>query len=98
MKACDRRASKKFWDLLEALPQDIQEIAHRQYRLYKTAPDHPSLELKPLKYTKNPVWSVRITDNYRALAIRTTDDQGQTVMVWFWIGTHRESDKLINRL
>jgi Txe/YoeB family toxin of Txe-Axe toxin-antitoxin module len=74
------RASQKFWDLLAALPQNIQELAHKQYRLYKTDPDHASLELKPLKYTKNPVWSVRITDNYRALAIRTVDDRGQTVM------------------
>jgi hypothetical protein len=92
------RASRKFWDLLLALPQDIQETAHKQYRLYKTDPDHPGLELKSLKYTKNPVWSVRITDNHRAMAIRTTDDQGQTVMFWFWIGPHREYDKLIKRL
>jgi hypothetical protein len=84
--------------MLEALPADVQELAHKRYRLYKTNPEHASLNLKPLKYTKNPVWSVRINDNYRALALRTTNDQGQIVMFWFWIGTHREYDKLTERL
>ena len=39
---------------------------------------------------KDDVWSVRINRNYRALGIRDAD-----AVVWFWIGTQREYDKLL---
>jgi hypothetical protein len=92
------RATERFWTLLAALPADIHAVAHKQYALYKTNPDHPNINLKPLKGTKQPVWSARINSSYRTLALRTTDDHGQTIMLSFWIGTHTEYDKLTARL
>jgi hypothetical protein len=55
-------------------------------------PYHPSLHLKQVSHKKD-VYSVRIGISYRALGLRKDDD----VIVWFWIGSHAEYDKLLNR-
>jgi mRNA-degrading endonuclease RelE of RelBE toxin-antitoxin system len=79
-------ASPSFWDLYEKLPPTIQELADKNYELMKVDSRHPSLHLKKTgKY-----WSVRIGKKYRALAMEV--DNG---MLWFWIGTHAEYDKLL---
>jgi hypothetical protein len=36
------------------------------------------------------VWSVRIGINWRALEVREGD-----TMIWFWIGSHADYDRLI---
>jgi hypothetical protein len=36
---------------------------------------------------------VRITIEYRALGVRDADE-----IVWFWIGSHADYEKLISRL
>jgi plasmid maintenance system killer protein len=92
------QATEGYWTLLAALPKEIREQAHKQFRLYEANPDHPSVNFNPLKNTRRPVWSARVNDNYRALAIRTADERGQAVMLWFWIGTHAEYDKITARL
>lgn len=38
------------------------------------------------------LYSVRITDDYRALGRRDGDD-----MIWLWIGSHAEYDQLLKR-
>jgi hypothetical protein len=50
------------------------------------------LEFKKLAPHQD-IWSVRITDDYRAIGQR----QGE-VIVWFFIGTHAEYDPLLARL
>jgi hypothetical protein len=39
------------------------------------------------------LWSVRIGDHYRALALRDLD-----LVVWFWIGTHEDYNNFIRQL
>ena len=51
-------------------------------------PTHPSLHLKPV----GGLWSVRINEAYRALAVREGD-----VFYWFWVGPHDQYERLINR-
>jgi hypothetical protein len=53
----------------------------------KANPRHPSLQLKKVE----SYWSVRVGLYHRALGIDITDR-----IVWFWIGTHAEYDKLID--
>jgi len=54
----------------------------------KTHPNHPSLKLNKVgKY-----WSVRVGKRYRALGMDI--DEG---IVWFWIGSHSDYDKLVGR-
>ena len=66
---------------------EIQRIAKAKYALWLGDPFHPSLQFKQ---TKPGLWSVRITDKYRALARKRGE-----IIFWFWIGTHTEYDRLI---
>jgi hypothetical protein len=54
--------------------------------LLKENPKHPSLHLKRVgKY-----WSVRIGMKYRALGVEIEEG-----LLWFWIGTHAEYDRIL---
>jgi hypothetical protein len=53
-------------------------------------PFHPSLHFKSIHQTR-PIWSVRIGLNYRAVGIKPDANE----IVWFWIGSHTDYDKLI---
>jgi hypothetical protein len=81
-------ASKRFWQCLEALPAEVQALAHRSYGLLKTDPSHPSLQFKSVGNRR--FHSVRVGLYYRALGLPVADG-----VHWFWIGTHAEYDKLI---
>jgi hypothetical protein len=79
-------ASPSFWERYEELPDIIQELADKNFELLKADPKHPSVHLKKAgKY-----WSARVGMKYRALGVEI--DEG---MLWFWIGTHAEYDKLL---
>jgi len=79
-------ASPSFWELYEKLPAAVQHLADKNFELLKSDPKHPSLRLKKTgKYG-----SVRVGIKYRALGIEI--DEG---MLWFWIGTHAEYDKML---
>jgi hypothetical protein len=62
------------------------------YRLFRQDPSHPSLRFR-LVHSKRPIYSFRIGLGYRALGVRTDD-----VMVWFWIGTHADYDRLVRNI
>lgn len=79
-----------FKPLFDALPQDIQDLAKKNFALLKMNPRHPSLRFKPLRAN---AWSARIGRNYRAVAAKRGD-----LYVWFWIGPHDEYDKLVASL
>ena len=81
-------ASTRFWQCLEALPADVQALAHRSYALLKIDPRHPSLQFKPV--ANGRFHSVRVGLYYRALGLPVSGG-----VHWFWIGTHAEYDKLI---
>lgn len=79
-------ASPSFWEQYEELPDSIQELADKNYEILKADPQHPSLHLKKAgKY-----WSVRVGRKYRALGVDLEEG-----ILWFWIGTHAEYDKLL---
>ncbi len=82
----------QFRKAFEALPAQVQEQAREAYRQFKQNPAHPSLHFKQVHPSK-PIYSVRITGDYRAVGIRDHDD-----IVWFWIGSHQAYDKLIGQL
>lgn len=79
-------ASPGFWTLYEALPAETRELADKSFELLKNDPRHPSLRFKKL----GRHWSVRVGAHYRALAVEVDGD-----MLWIWIGTHADYDKLI---
>ncbi len=87
------KATAKFWKCHDSLPETVQELAKKNFDLFKSDPFHPSLQFKKLA-GKRVVWAVRVGDHYRALA-REQEDQ---TLVWFWIGTHEEYNGLTKRL
>jgi hypothetical protein len=79
----------KFRKAFAELPADIRKQARQAYRLFIENPNHPSLRFKSIHPTR-PVYSVRIGLNYRAVGICDGDN-----IIWYWIGSHAEYDKLI---
>ena len=79
-------ASRAFWESYEKLPPPVQKQADRCFELLKANPQHPSLHFKTIgKYR-----SVRIGLHYRALAVEVADG-----LLWFWIGSHSDYDKML---
>ncbi len=80
--------TRRFWECYNALPEAVQRTADQSYELLKIDPSHPSLHFKKVgKY-----WSVRVGQSYRALGVEVENG-----ILWFWIGTHAQYDKLIGK-
>ena len=82
----------RFRKLLERLPEEIRQQARTAYKLFKQDPYHPQLHFKRV-HQSQPIYSVRATYRYRAVGRL----EGE-VIVWFWIGSHDDYDKLIRQL
>lgn len=78
--------TSRFWRAYASLPAEVRIAARKQYRLWRENPRHPSLQFKKV----GPFWSVRVTEDFRALALLRDDTYH-----WFWIGTHAEYERLI---
>jgi hypothetical protein len=79
------RASPEFWAAYAKLPRDIRKLAQKNYTLFRGNPQHPSLRMKKIGNRR----SARVGLHYRALAVETEDG-----LLWTWIGTHAEYDRL----
>lgn len=73
------------------LPADVQKQARQAYRIFRENPHHPSLRFKSI-HPSRPIYSVRISMEYRAIGIRDGND-----IIWYWIGSHADYDKLIQQ-
>ncbi len=79
----------RFRKAFAALPPHVQRQARRAYRLFETDPTHPSLQFKQIQ-PRGGIYSARVSLGYRALCVREDD-----VLVWFWIGSHADYEKLV---
>lgn len=79
-------ASARFWSCYERLPESIRTLADKNFDLLKSNPQHPSLHFKKIGEYR----SARVGLVYRALAVEVEDG-----LLWFWIGTHADYDKII---
>jgi hypothetical protein len=86
------RATPKFWKCFRVLPRDIQAKAKEAYTLFRDDPWYPSLNFKRV-HSSLPVYSVRITKDYRAVGIL----DGEKI-VWFWAGSHAHYDGLLKQM
>jgi hypothetical protein len=75
----------EFWEQYYRLPAHVRQRARMAYQHFQTDPHHPSLRFKRVDPIE-PLYSVRITDNYRAVGLL----EGDTIL-WAFIGTHEES-------
>ncbi|HWF14043.1 MAG TPA: hypothetical protein VG272_09940 [Candidatus Acidoferrales bacterium] len=81
-------ATSRFWNSFGLLPENIQEIARKNFSLLKNDPSHPSLHFKKV----GKLWSARVGTHHRALAVPDRAD-----FLWVWIGTHDEYMRLIKQ-
>ncbi len=84
--------TSQFWKLYEALPEDIRRRADKVYRLWQLNLRAHGLDFKRVG-RRQPVYSVRIGRGYRALGLL----EGDTI-IWFWIGHHKEYERLLKSL
>ena len=81
------RTTWHFRRLFSNLSSGTQREA--RHSLFQSDPSHPGLQLKKLEGEDN-IYSVRIGLEYRALAVMKKDR-----IVWYWIGSHSEYDRLV---
>jgi hypothetical protein len=65
----------------------VRVLADKNFQLLQADPRHPSLHFKKI----DRLWSVGVGAHYRALGL----DKPEGV-VWFWIGSHVDYDKLLS--
>jgi hypothetical protein len=75
--------------LFSGLPLDAQRDARNAYRMFRANPAHPGLQFKKLEGEED-IYSVLIGLDYRALAVMR---KGR--IVWYWIGSHAQYDRLV---
>jgi len=61
----------------------------RAYRLFQNNPAHPGLQFKKVE-GEDDIFTARIGLGYRALAVMK---KGR--VVWYWIGSHADYDRLV---
>ncbi len=79
-------ADPDFWFHYRQLPEDVRDLADKNFQLLKRDPRHPSIRLKKI----GSLYTARIGLRYRALA---RDCPGG--LQWFWIGDHATYDELL---
>ena len=82
-------ATRRFWELFQALPPEVQNLAVKNYHLWRRNPHHPSLRFRRLQGSEDR-FSIRVGDHYRAIG-RLAGEK----MTWAWIGTHSDYDRLV---
>ena len=82
----------RFWKCYAELPAAVKKQAKQAYKLFLRDPYYPSLHFKRVHSTR-PIFSVRITRDYRAVGILQDNE-----IIWFWIGSHSEYNKLLKKL
>lgn len=84
--------TRRFRDLLAALPANVRRQARAAYRQFQDDPSYPGLRFKQV-YPDPPTYSVGVGIGYRAVGVL----DGDTV-TWFWIGSHADYDALLDQL
>jgi hypothetical protein len=79
-------ADPDFWFHYRQLPDDIRELADKNFALLKADPRHSSVRFKKV----GVLYSARVGLHYRALAKERPEG-----LQWFWIGHHSTYDQLL---
>lgn len=86
------RTTDQFRRAFADLPKQVQQQTREAYRQFKQDPNHPSLRFKKI-HPELPIYSARISKSYRAVGQLERD-----TVIWFWVGSHAEYDKLLSHL
>ena len=83
------KAAPRFWKFYNRLPFQEQRRTRKAYQIWKSNPNAPGLHFKRVS-DEEPIYSALVSDNYRVLGLL----EGDTI-VWFWIGRHDESERIL---
>ena len=83
---------EEFIELFQPLPDEVKQLARKNYRLWQENHRHPSLQFKQVHSTES-FYSVRIGRNWRAIGLLEGDG-----IYWFWIGSHDEYERFLKQL
>jgi hypothetical protein len=86
------RTTDRFWQGYDQLPAEVKRQAREAYHLFEQDPYYPSLRFKRIHSTR-PIFSARVSKSYRSVGIVQGDE-----IIWFWIGSHAEYDRLIKSM
>ncbi|MGA9796893.1 MAG: hypothetical protein WBQ17_15315 [Rhizomicrobium sp.] len=79
-------AHPSLWKSYRGLPENVRELADKNFVLLRENPQHPSLHFKKV----GRYWSARVGIHHRAVAVEAPDG-----LIWFAIVPHGEYDRLI---
>ncbi len=88
----ESQTTDRFWKAYYKLPSSVQKTAKKIHQRWQENPYDPSLKFKQIHPIK-PIYSVRIGLDWRVVGIKENN-----TVIWFWIGSHAEYDKLISQL
>ena len=80
-----------FIKYFKKLPERIKSRARKAYRQWKKNPFEPGLQFKQVHASK-PIYSVRVNIGWRALGYKKNN-----TVLWFWIGSHEDYNKIITQ-
>jgi hypothetical protein len=86
------RLTEAFLAHFAALPDAVKAQARKAHKLWRQNPAHPGLQFKRV-HSREPVHSARVSIGWRVLGLL----EGDTIY-WFWVGSHAEYDRLLERL
>jgi hypothetical protein len=75
----------RFREMRDRLPEQVRRSAYAAFDIFKTNPDHPGLNFRKV----GRFWGISFANGYRALAVKDGED-----LIWFFIGSHADYDKI----
>jgi len=81
-------ATRRFRELFQALPEEVQSLAVRNSDLLLRDPNHPLLRLVRLPGGEGR-FSVQAGERHRVLGVQTAERT-----IWVWIGSHADYERL----
>ncbi|MGR3178655.1 MAG: ParE family toxin-like protein [Candidatus Anammoxibacter sp.] len=83
---------KDFFRFFRRLPDRIKQKARKNYKLWKQNPSHPGLDFKNV-HPREPIYSIKVGLGWRALGVKKN-----VTIIWFWIGSHNDYEKILQQL
>lgn len=90
----DSKTTKKFRKCFATLPEEIKNLAKKNYDLWLKDPYTNGLRFKNLDDKDPKKYSIRVGNGYRALGDYYKESN---IIYWYWIGSHEDYNNIINQ-
>ena len=86
------QTTERFRAQFAAASAATQAKIRAAYRLWAENPNHPSLRFKKVHSTL-PIYSARVDLDWRAVGVLKDN-----TVIWFWVGSHSDYERLLKTL